>query len=288
MPTKVEKDTLTGIETTGHEWDGIQELNNPLPKWWLYVFAATVIWAAVWVVLYDAIPLWNSHSQGVLGSDQRTNLERSMAAARERQAEYLNGIENATVEEILEDPELLAFANAGGAASFADNCAPCHGLGGAGQEGVYPVLADNDWLWGGDLQAIKATIQHGIRNNDDPAARQSMMPAYDYLPAEEVTAIATYVASLSGEVENQSLVAQGQELYGVNCAACHGENAKGQYALGAPNLSDQIWLYGEGVENIRAQLLNPQHGVMPPWQGRLEDSTIKMLTVYVHQLGGGQ
>lgn len=288
MPTKIEKDTLTGVETTGHEWDGIQELNNPLPKWWLYVFFATVVWSAVWVVLYDAIPFWNSHSQGVLGSDQRTNLERSLAAARERQAAFYDAIDAASVEDILADPDLLAFANAGGAAAFADNCAPCHGLGGAGQAGVYPVLADDDWLWGGDPQSILATIQHGVRNNDDPAARQSMMPAFDYLPGEDVTAIATFVASLSGEVENQALVGQGQELYAQNCAACHGEDAKGQQALGAPNLSDQIWLYGSGVENIRAQLLNPQHGVMPPWQGRLDDSTIKMLTVYVHQLGGGQ
>ena len=136
MPTKIEKDALTGVETTGHEWDGIQELNNPLPKWWLYVFFASIIYAVVWVVLYDAIPFWNSHSQGLLGTDQRTNLERSMAAARERQAEYYNAIEAASVEEILGDPDLLTFAQAGGGAAFADNCAPCHGLGGAGQASI--------------------------------------------------------------------------------------------------------------------------------------------------------
>ena len=280
MPTKIEKDALTGVETTGHEWDGIQELNNPLPKWWLYVFFASIIYAVVWVVLYDAIPFWNSHSQGLLGTDQRTNLERSMAAARERQAEYYNAIEAASVEEILGDPDLLTFAQAGGGAAFADNC--------AGQAGVYPVLADDEWIWGGDLQAIKTSIQHGIRNNDDPEARQSMMPAFDYLPREDINAIANYVASLSGEAEDQSLADKGQELYQQNCAACHGEDAKGQHALGAPNLTDAIWLYGGGVDNIRSQLINPQHGVMPPWQGRLDESTIKMLTVYVHQLGGGQ
>lgn len=288
MPTKVEKDALTGIETTGHEWDGIQELNNPLPKWWIYVFAATVVWSVVWMVLYDSIPYVTGHSQGVLGSDQRTVLEQKMEAARERQGVYLQGIEAASVEEIVSDAELLSFANAGGAAAFADNCAPCHGLGGAGQAGVYPVLADDDWIWGGGLQDIKSTILHGVRNGGADA-RESYMPAFDWMERDEVQAIANYVVTLSGETaEEPSLVDVGGTLFAENCAACHGDDGKGLRELGGPNLTDAIWLYGGGVEHVAAQLLNPQHGVMPGFGDRLDESTIKMLTVYVHQLGGGE
>ena len=287
MPTKVEKDIITGQDTTGHEWDGIKELNTPLPKWWVYTFYACIAFSVVWWILYPSWPWFNGYLGGVLGSNQRLELDERMVEARAGQAQYLDRIQAASTDEILADPELLSFAVAGGQSAFADNCAPCHGLGGAGQ-GPYPTLADDDWIWGGTLEEIEYSINHGIRNASDDA-RFNEMPAYgEILEREDIVAVANYVLSLSERAHDAALLEQGAVIYEENCAACHGEQGEGIVELGAPNLSDQIWLYGGTEGEVIQQISNPQLGVMPPWIGRLNEETIKSLTVYVHTLGGGQ
>ncbi|MEM9627530.1 MAG: cytochrome-c oxidase, cbb3-type subunit III [Pseudomonadota bacterium] len=287
MPTKVEKDDVTGLETTGHEWDGIKELNRPLPKWWLYTFYATIVYAFIYWVLYPSWPYFTGYFGGIIGGNQRVDLDARLAEARAAQAEYLDRVAAASTEEILADPDLLTFAMAGGESAFADNCAPCHGLGGAGQ-GPYPALGDDDWIWGGTLDEIQYTINHGIRNASDDA-HFNEMPAYgQILEREDIVAVANYVLSLSDSQHDAGLLEQGAVIYEENCAACHGEQGEGIVELGAPNLADQIWLYGGSEEEVIQQISNPQLGVMPPWIGRLDEETIKSLTVYVHTLGGGR
>ncbi len=288
MPTKIEKDAFSGKETTGHEWDGIKELNTPLPRWWLYTFYACIAFAFVYVILYPAIPGFSGHTEGMLGYNSRIALEESLAKARDRQAEFWDAIETAELSEIPGDPETLTFALTGGAAAFADNCAPCHGQGGAGRPGGFPVLADDAWIWGGTLDDIHTTLLHGIRNGDEEA-RESEMPAYgDILEPEQIEAVADYVLSLSGAELDSAAAQAGQEIYAENCAACHGEAGEGIRELGGPRLNDQVWLYGGSRDEVISQIRQPRLGAMPGWKDRLDPSTIKMLTVYVHSLGGGE
>jgi cytochrome c oxidase cbb3-type subunit 3 len=288
MPTKVEKDAITGQDTTGHEWDGIKELNTPLPKWWLYVLYATIAWSVLWWILFPSWPWGGTYFPGLTGANQRVEHEVRMADARAGQAAYLDRIAAADLATISQDPELLSFALAGGGAAFADNCAPCHGLGGAGQ-GNYPTLADDSWIWGGTLDDIHTTLLHGIRS-DDEDTRFNEMPAFGdgILDRDQISAVAEYVLSLSGGSEDAALAEQGAPIFAEQCALCHGEAGEGLPELGGPRLNDQIWLYGGSKPEIMAQIARPQQGVMPAWVGRLDPETLKILAVYVHSLGGGQ
>ncbi|MFN0043580.1 MAG: cytochrome-c oxidase, cbb3-type subunit III [Alphaproteobacteria bacterium] len=289
MAGDLDRDALTGKPTTGHEWDGIRELNNPLPKWWLYVLYATMIWAAVYVVLYPAIPWFSGYSKGVLGWSMRGEFAERWAEGRAEQSQFQARIVAASMEEIRADPLLLNYALAGGRAAFADNCAPCHAPGGAGRKGGFPVLADDDWLWGGTLEAIELTIRHGVRGAD-AESRQSVMPAFGadgMLTQAQIAEVAAYVLTLSGGPADDSTI-RGKAIFAEQCTACHGTDGKGVAELGGPNLADQIWLYGGARHEIAAQIAKPRVGVMPGWQGRLDPATIKMLAVYVHALGGGK
>lgn len=291
MPTKVEKDTVTGTETTGHEWDGIKELNTPLPKWWLYVMYATIVYSLVYFLLYPAIPGITGYTKGLIGGSAREALIGKLDKARERQSAYLDRIAALEPSEIAADAELLNFAVTGGRAAFADNCAPCHGLGGSGRPGGFPTLADDAWIWGGSLDDIRTTLLHGIRFEENEDTRLSEMPAFgadELLTGEEIGDLAEHILSYSGRSEDAGAAARGATLYAENCADCHGEGGEGLYELGAPRLNDQIWLYGGERDQIVAQIGKPKQGVMPAWQDRLSKETIKMLTVYVHSLGGGQ
>ncbi len=281
-------DDVSGVETTGHEWDGIRELNNPLPRWWLWTFYLTIIWAIGYMFLYPAIPLINGATKGYLGYSSRADVVAELADAKAAQGVLLEKIAATPVEEIASDQELLQFAIAGGSSAFKVNCAQCHGSGAAGSAG-YPNLNDDDWIWGGTIDQIYLSIAHGIRYEDDPDTRFSEMPAFgDILEAEQISEVTSYVVSLSGTPSDPSLVDAGREVYVENCAACHGDDAEGLADFGAPRLSDGIWLMGSSETQIASQIRNPKHGVMPSWVGRLGEPTIKQLAVYVHTLGGGQ
>lgn len=290
MPTKVEKDSVTGTETTGHEWDGIKELNTPLPKWWVYVFYATIIWSIGYYFVYPAIPTLSGHTSGILDYTARQDLRNRMETVEAERAEWVDRLAATPVEEIPAREELFEFAVAGGGAAFAVNCAPCHGSGAQGGPG-YPNLADDAWLWGGSLEEIYTTIQHGIRWTQDDETRFSEMLAFgadDILTSEQVDDVAEYVLSLSGNATDQDAAQRGEQVFVENCAACHGENGEGMAALGAPRLNDAIWLYGGDKATIVETVTRGRSGVMPAWSNRLDDVTIKQLAVYVHSLGGGE
>jgi len=282
-------DTATGVTTTGHEWDGIEELNNPLPRWWLWVWYATIVWAIGYWVLYPSWPLVTNHLNGVSGWNSRSAIAVQLADLKALRAETAAKLANASLEQIEQTPNLLALARAQGRVAFADNCAPCHGAGGGGAPG-YPNLNDDDWLWGGTLEQIQQTINYGARSGDDQA-HSGNMPAFGrdgILTRPDISAVASFVLTLSGAEKPGPTFAKGKEVYAANCAACHGDDGKGNQELGAPNLTDAIWLYGSDKATIEAGIYNGRGNVMPAWHTRIDPTTIKALTVYVHSLGGGK
>ncbi len=289
MPTKIEKDAISGQDTTGHEWDGIKELNTPLPKWWVYTFYACIAWSAVWFVLYPAWPTLSTHSSGILGYSTRAEAGKQIAAHTASRAPFVDRIRAASLDQIRKDPELLNYALSGGRAIFADNCTPCHGPGGGGSKG-FPNLADDDWLWGGDLAAVHRTIGLGVRNANSES-RQSLMPRFGadkILTPAQIDDLAEFVLSLSGPPQNSTAAARGAGQFVENCAACHGEQGRGSIEFGAPNLTDRIWLFGGDKASIVQSISAPRNGSMPAWSERLDDALVKMLAVYVHSLGGGR
>jgi cytochrome c oxidase cbb3-type subunit 3 len=289
MPTKIEKDEISGTPTTGHEWDGIRELDTPLPRWWVWTFYATIVFAVGYWIVYPAWPTLTGYTHGVLGWSQYHVLADRMREAQEAKGVYLEKVKAMTVDQILADKQILDFAVAGGKAAFADNCTPCHGAGGAGAKG-YPNLADDDWLFGGGIDQIYNTVQFGARNGN-AKAHATEMPRFGadgILTPEQISDVADFVLSLSGTEGNKDAIKRGKQIFAENCAACHGENAEGSTDLGAPRLSDGIWLYGGDKATVMETITNARHGVMPAWSERLPDTTVKMLAVYVHSLGGSQ
>lgn len=283
------RDTVGEPETTGHEWDGIQELNKPLPKWWLYVFYATIVWSIGYWLLMPSWPLLSSYTKGWLGYSQRARVADQLEASRAAKAEYRDKIAASDLAAINADPELLRFALAGGEAAFGDNCAPCHGRGAQGAFG-YPNLRDDSWLWSGTLDGIQQTIMHGIRA-DDPKTRTSAMPAFGktgLLPPAQINDVAEYVLSLSGGAQDQQAAERGAAIFAKNCVVCHGPQAKGDQKLGAPDLADELWLYSGDKATIVATIHGGRSGLMPTWVNRLDPETIKELSIYVHALGGGE
>ena len=286
MPTKIEKDTLSGRDTTGHEWDGVKELNTPLPTWWVYTFYATIVFAAVYCFLYPSWPWLNGHTEGSLGYSSRVELTQALEAQAKSRAVYVDRIRATPLAQIAKEPELLNFAMAGGRSAFQTNCMQCHGAGGAGSPG-FPNLVDDDWIWGGSLDQIYTTVRHGIRNADDKS-RQSMMPRFGVdglLTGSQVAAVTDYVLSLSGKAK---ATPEGAKIYQEQCVACHGAEGKGNQELGAPNLADGLWLYGGDRDSVYRSIFYARNGSMPAWSGRLDEATMKMLAIYVHALGGGR
>lgn len=281
-------DDISGVETTGHEWDGIRELNNPMPRWWVWTFYATIVWAIGYAIAYPSIPLLTESTKGLLGFSSRAELSSELSTAKSSQTVYLDRIAALPVKEIEADKDLAQFAISGGASAFKVNCAPCHGSGAAGGPG-FPNLNDDDWLWGGDIDSIYTTITHGVRYGSDADTRISEMPAFaEVLEPEQVKQVAAFVISLTGTPSDAALVEPGRQVFADNCAACHGEDARGNREFGAPDLADAIWLKAEGETGIAHQVAAPKHGVMPAWGGRLGDATVKQLAVFVHSLGGGE
>ncbi|QOZ28476.1 cytochrome-c oxidase, cbb3-type subunit III [Bradyrhizobium sp. CCBAU 51753] len=285
-----EIDHVSGRSTTGHEWDGIKELNTPLPRWWVLTFYATIVWAIGYWVVYPAWPLVSGYTSGLFHYSTRASVATDLADLEKLRGEKMAVLGNASLADIEKDPALLALARARGKTVFADNCAPCHGSGGAGAKG-YPNLNDDDWLWGGSLDQIMQTIQFGARSGH-AKTHEGQMLAFGrdgVLKKDEIVTVANYVRSLSGlSTAPKFDAAAGKKLFTENCTSCHGDNGKGNAELGAPNLTDQIWLYGSDEETLIETITNGRAGVMPAWIGRLDPVTVKALAVYVHSLGGGK
>jgi cytochrome c oxidase cbb3-type subunit 3 len=296
------------VQTTGHAWDGdLQEYNNPLPVWWVYTFYATVIFALVYWTLYPSWPLGKGWIGGVsnityVNSEGETKthswntralLLEDLNQAAVTQKPYFDKVAAMPYEQIAQDPEMSGFIISAGKSLFAENCAACHQAGGQGVIGFFPNLTDDDWLYGGSYEKVHETLLGG---------RRGYMPAFsEVLNGEQIDQLANYVASLSGIGHDATKASAGDVLFHSETAAClycHGSDAKGRQEIGAPNLTDNIWLWAdvpvadaaEGkVAVIRGVIgggLNK--GVMPAWAGRLSPEQIKVLTVYVHELGGGQ
>jgi cytochrome c oxidase cbb3-type subunit III len=285
---KPEIDDVTGVETTGHEWDGLKELNKPLPGWWVWTFWATIIWSIGYWVVYPAWPLLDGYTPGIWNWSARQAALDEVKEGRKVQSKLNDALDKATLKDLKGKGELVDFAIAGGRVIFADNCAPCHGRGAAGTKG-YPNLNDNDWLWGGKIEDINFTIQHGIRSGAKDE-RTNQMPRFgldNLLKPEQINDVAEYVMSLSGKGD-AAAAARGKATFAEQCVACHGEAGKGNMEMGAPNLTDGIWLYGGAKADIMESIKTGRGGVMPTWAGRLDANSIKKVTAYVYSLGGGQ
>ena len=290
MAGNKEIDAVTGVETTGHVWDGdLKELNKPLPRWWLYVLYATIVWAFGYWLFYPAWPMLNGYTRGVLDYSQRSEVNAEVAAAKASQARLLEAVAATPVAEIEKNPDLMEFVMRGGAAQFSNNCAPCHGRGAQGFKG-YPNLNDDDWLWGGSIELIETTIRSGIRSGH-AETHSIAMPRFgidQMLDSNQISDAADFVLSLSKPGGDAAAIERGRTLFAEQCSGCHGEAAKGSLEMGAPNLTDGIWLYGDRKADIVETIRTGRGGVMPSWDGKLDPATIKMLAIYVHSLGGGK
>lgn len=287
---KPPSDSHKETETTGHEWDGIREYNNPLPRWWVWCFLATVLWALGYVIYYPAIPLLNGHTHGLSGWTQYDQLDRAVAAAQTAHAPLNEKIATLEPKDILSDPSVRDFAIQGGRAAFANNCAQCHTRSGGGGNG-YPNLLDDEWLWGGTIEDITQTIRHGIRSPGNEETRQSAMTAFgkdELLTRAQILDVIQHVRVLSGNAKASDASARGQQIFADNCVACHGEGGQGIHEMGAPALNNDIWLYGGSESALYKTIYGGRAGVMPHWAGRLDDVTIKKLAIYVHSLSGGE
>ena len=276
--------------TTGHEWDGIEELNTPLPRWWLWTFYACILWGVLYTIAFPAWPLIRGATPGLTGFSTRAEVAADIASVQASQADINAQLAQTDLTQIAADAELNRYAVSSGGAVFRTWCAQCHGSGAGGAKG-YPNLLDDDWLWGGDIEAIHTTIAHGIRNEDDPDARYSEMPAFGrdgLLEDEQIDQVVNHVMSLSGPPRNARAAAAGTQVFADNCAACHGADGTGDREQGAPNLADAIWLYGGDYATLRETVENARFGVMPPWSERLTEAQVRAVAAYVHQLGGGE
>lgn len=282
-------DKTDEMPTTGHEWDGIREYDTPMPRWWIWTFYGTVVWSIGIVIAYPAIPLINSATPGLLGYSTRGEVAQEIAAAAEANAPLYASIMETPLTEIAQDDELASFVASSGPLAFSTYCAQCHGSGAQGGPG-YPNLLDDAWLWGGDIEAIHQTIAHGIRDETDPETRFSQMPGFgeNWLEASEIEQVVEYVRQISGQEHDAEMAAAGAETFTAECTACHGENAQGDAALGAPNLTDAVWLFGGDRETLIRTITDGRAGMMPAWVERLQPAQIRLIAAYVHQLGGGQ
>jgi cytochrome c oxidase cbb3-type subunit 3 len=276
------------VETTGHEWDGIQEFNNPLPRWWLWTFYATILWGIAYTIAYPAWPLIKGATPGLLGYSTRAEVAEEITAFDAANQAIEAKLAATELTAISADPELNQFAVNAGGAVFRTWCAQCHGSGAAGAKG-YPNLLDDDWLWGGDIEAIHTTISHGIRLEADPDTRYSEMPKFgEMLTADEIQSLVAHVQTISGQEADAAKAEAGAVLFADNCASCHGDDGTGLRDLGAPNLTDAVWLYGKDAATLTETITNARFGVMPAWTGRLSEADIRAVASYVHGLGGGE
>lgn len=297
------------VQTTGHAWDGdLQEFNNPLPTWWLWTFYATIVFALVYWVFYPAWPIGKTYTKGIntitfeqngeqvtTGWNTRARLIKEMQSGEEalKQKAYLDKVSAASYEAIQNDPEMMGFVNSMAKGLFGDNCAACHGIGGTpAMIGQFPNLGDDAWLWGGDIKSIETTIKGG---------RMGYMPAFaETFSDEQLDQVASYVLSLSGHSVDAAKAAAGQKIFQGEtggCYYCHTKAGTGMASVGSANLTDAIWTVAdvpgaasdeEKLARVRSVIKSGIHRTMPAWEGRLSAAEIKLLTVYVHGLGGGK
>jgi len=282
-----------GVETTGHSWDGIEEYNNPLPRWWLWTLYATIVWAIGYSIAYPAWPISkDGATPGLMKWSTRADVAAEIKAVDEANAAIESKLASVELTAISADPELKGYAINAGHAVFQTWCAQCHGSGAQGNKG-FPSLLDDDWLWGGSIEDIHYTVTHGVRNEDDDDARFSEMPKFgadELLSEEEIEQVVNHVLTISGQADqaDPELAKAGAVVFEDNCSSCHAEDGKGDRDQGAPNLTDAIWLYGGDKDTIRETVTFARFGVMPTWAARLSESDIRAVATYVHQLGGGE
>jgi cytochrome c oxidase cbb3-type subunit 3 len=309
MGEKQEKAQSGSVQTTGHAWDGdLQEFNNPLPRWWLWGFYATVVFAVVYWFFYPAWPVGQDYTKGGLNSitykvgdkevtthwNTRARLMKDLQEGEEsiKQRQYMQKIVDTSYDQILSDSSMIQFTRSVGRTLFTDNCAACHGMGGAGVVGLFPNLVDDDWLWGGEVEAIQTTLEQG---------RNGYMPAFSKtFNDQQLDDVVEYVLSLSGHEVAEEKAERGAELFngeGGGCYYCHTKEATGMKSVGSANLTDGIWTLanvpGQTTaeskrEVVREVIKNGVNRKMPAWQDRLSPAEIKVLAVYVHELGGGK
>lgn len=293
MSNKTERDEVSGMDTTGHEWDGLKELDTPLPRWWLYVFYASIVAAIIYWILMPAWPMANGYTHGLLNWSDRRNVAAEVQTLRAARAPMFERLANASTADLARDPELQEFARAAGESAFGDNCQTCHGAGGAGRPG-YPILADDVWIWGGSMSDIEHTIRVGIRS-DNPESRMSVMPAFGrdhILTPAQIGDVTEHVINISAArsrlTPDAAAATRGAAVFQEQCVVCHGATGAGDRTLGAPSLQDDVWLYGGSREEIRRQIELGRGGVMPTWERRFDAGTIRALAYYVHEMGGGE
>lgn len=285
-----ELDTLTGRATTGHEWNGIKELDTPVPRGVLMFLIVTHLFAVIWWFVMPTWPLGTTYTKGLLDTDQRKIVEAKLVAENAARAPWVDAIEKSSFDEILANPQLMEVVKQTGHRLFGDNCAACHGRDGKGGNN-YPDLTDHDWIWGGGPEMIAQTMRIGV-NSSNPESRVSQMPSFgrdQMLDPVQVRNVATYVHSLSNPSDatpdNVATIEAGRQVFLTTCAACHGQDAKGNKDMGAPNLTDQYWIYGGDLQTIVTSVHGGRQGHMPTWDKRLTPADIKILALYVYKLG---
>lgn len=284
-----ERDPHTGYLTTGHEWNGIKELNTPVPRAVYFFLIATALFSLGYWILFPAFPLGWTYTKGMLGVDQRTTVNEALQRASLDRESWTKQIESNSYQAVQADPALMTIVRQTGRALFGDNCAACHGLQAKGSKG-FPNLTTESWLWGGDPETIAETIRVGI-NANHPSTRVAQMLAFgrdNILPRADVENVVSYVQSLSDRaaVEQipQERLESGKTIFAANCASCHGDDGKGKSDLGAPDLTDHNWIHGGDPQSIFTTVWHGRQGQMPAWENRLNSLERKILTLYLVDL----
>jgi cytochrome c oxidase cbb3-type subunit 3 len=279
-----ERDPQTGYLTTGHEWNGIKELNTPVPRIVFFFLIVTALFSVIYWVLMPAWPLWSTYTKGLLGTDQRTVVDESLKQAALSRSAWVDQINNKPFADIIKDPQLMNLVRERGHTLFGDDCAACHGRNATGGKG-FPNLTTDSWLWGGTPETIAETIRVGI-NSDNSSSRVSQMPAFGrdgLLPHPDLENVVAYVRSLSAATPDvpADKLAAGKGVFAANCASCHGDDGKGNTEVGAPNLTDQFWIYGGDPQSIYTSVWGGRQGHMPTWEARLSPVDRKILALYL-------